>query len=157
MAKKKKKKGLFDHLNAVKKNKDPEYWGKLSRADKKTWSTYMINRFLSMNEQWVDIINDLQPYTGIMEDKDVYRLYADLFPYDSSYYKYIKGKKDRDYPDWVINILVEHYQISMGEAKDYMEIYLSTHERKEMLIELCRKYGKDQKQLNEVSRLHVKS
>jgi hypothetical protein len=31
-------KDLFDHLDAVKKDKDPDYWEDLSRADKKKWS-----------------------------------------------------------------------------------------------------------------------
>ena len=54
-----KPKTLFDHLKAITQYQDPNYWEKLSDADKKTWSNYMVHRFLSMNLDWVDIISDL--------------------------------------------------------------------------------------------------
>ena len=49
-------KTLFDHLNAISKDQKPDYFRDLSEEDKKTWSNYMIHRFLSMNYDFVDLI-----------------------------------------------------------------------------------------------------
>ena len=49
-------KTLFDHLNAISKDQKPDYFKDLSEEDKKTWSNYMIHRFLSMNYDFVDLI-----------------------------------------------------------------------------------------------------
>ena len=65
-------KTLFDHLNAITKDQDPKYFDTLSEEDKKTWSNYMIHRFLSMDYDFVEAIADLQPLTQTMEPKFFY-------------------------------------------------------------------------------------
>ena len=57
-----KKKGLFDHLNQITAVQSPNYWDTISEEDKKTYSTYMINRFLSMKMEWVDFVNEIPIY-----------------------------------------------------------------------------------------------
>ena len=55
---KKKKSGnksLFDHITHITQIQDPKYWDKLEEGDKKTWSNYMIHRFLSMNPDWIEV------------------------------------------------------------------------------------------------------
>jgi len=49
-------KKLFDHLNAITAEQDPKYFDKLSEEDLKSWSNFMINRFLSMKPEWVELI-----------------------------------------------------------------------------------------------------
>ena len=58
-----KKKSLFDHVNQVTSVQNPNYWDEISDEDKKTWSNYMINRFLSMNSDWIELVNELQNIT----------------------------------------------------------------------------------------------
>ena len=60
--KKPKTKSLFDHINEVRVGKNPKYFETLSDADKKTWSNYMVCRFLSMQMDFVDSINDLHKH-----------------------------------------------------------------------------------------------
>ena len=45
---------LFDHINAITTIQDPKYFDKLTDEDLKTWSNFMINRFLSMKPEWVE-------------------------------------------------------------------------------------------------------
>ena len=49
-------KGLFDHIKAITQYQDPKYFDKLDDEDLKSWSNYMIHRFLSMNPDWIDLI-----------------------------------------------------------------------------------------------------
>ena len=64
-----KTKTLFDHIKAITSIQDPKYWDKLEEGDKKTWSNYMIHRFLSMNKDWIEVLSEIQPYTQVLEPK----------------------------------------------------------------------------------------
>ena len=55
-----KKKSLFDHVNQVTSVQNPSYWDEISDEDKKSWSNYMVNRFLSMKPDWIDLVNEIQ-------------------------------------------------------------------------------------------------
>ena len=55
-----KKKSLFDHVNQITSVQNPNYWDEISDEDKKSWSNYMINRFLSMKSDWIDLVNEVQ-------------------------------------------------------------------------------------------------
>ena len=52
-------KTLFDHIKAITQFQDPNYFDKLEEDDLKTWSNYMIHRFLSMNSNWIEVLSDL--------------------------------------------------------------------------------------------------
>ena len=67
---------IFDWLNQITYNKKD--WNTFSEEDHKSFSTFIINRFLSMNKEWIEIVNMLQQYTIGMESKDVYNLYKNL-------------------------------------------------------------------------------
>ena len=58
-------KTLFDHIKAITQFQDPKYFDKLEEGDLKTWSNYMIHRFLSMNSDWIEVLAELQPYTNM--------------------------------------------------------------------------------------------
>ena len=65
-------KTLFDHIKAITQSQDPNYFDKLEEGDLKTWSNYMIHRFLSMNADWITTIADLQPYTERLKPEQLY-------------------------------------------------------------------------------------
>ena len=67
-----KKKSLFDHVNQVTSVQNPNYWEEISEEDKKSWSNYMVHRFLSMKMEWVEVVNELQKYK--LQPKDLYKL-----------------------------------------------------------------------------------
>ena len=59
--------------------------------DRKTWSNYMVHRFLSMNMNWTDLVNEIQKYK--LEPKDLYRLYTEILPKGKQWLRYTKGKR----------------------------------------------------------------
>ena len=71
-----KKKTLFDHIKQITSVQDENYWDKISDADKKTWSNYMVHRFLSMKMEWIELVNELQKYN--LEPKELYKLYTNI-------------------------------------------------------------------------------
>ena len=87
-------KSLFDHIKAITSEQDPKYWDKLDESDRKTWSNYMVHRFLSMNPDWIEVLSEIQPYTQTLEPKQLYLALIGLLPKGKYYLKYIKGKKE---------------------------------------------------------------
>ena len=58
-------KSLFDHIKAITSVQSPTYWDTLEDDDKKTWSNYMVHRFLSMNPDWIEVLSEIQPLSLI--------------------------------------------------------------------------------------------
>lgn len=151
--KKNKERGLFDHLNMIKKGKDPDYWETLSDSEKKSFSTFMIERFLSMNPEFTPIISQIKPFTYHMEDRHVYRLYADLLPYDPKYWEYISNKNKERYPKWIVERLANHFEVAYDEVRNYIDIYLSMENGKEEIKKILRMYGMEDDKIKEVDKL----
>ncbi len=65
---------IFDHLAGITYKKTP--WESLSEADRKSFSPYLINRWLSMNEDLIEYVDAFQQYTiGPLSVREVYKLY----------------------------------------------------------------------------------
>ena len=133
---------LFDWLNQILLHKKD--WKDFDEVEQKTFNTFMINRFLSMNDDFVDAVNICQEHTFQMEDKDVYNLYRKLIPKQKKFLRYIKGKKDK-YSKKLLKFLAEHYQVSQREISDCMFMI-----DKEQIEQLGKHYGKNDKQIKEL-------
>jgi len=145
-----KPKTLFDHIKAVTQFQDPKYWDKLEESDKKTWSNYMIHRFLSMNSDWIETISEIQPFTQTLEPKQLYQLLIGLLPKGRYYLKYTKGKKETKYESFLLELIQQDFQCSSSEALDYCEILYATREGRENIKYLCEKYGVEKKQITKL-------
>lgn len=143
-------KSLFDHIKAVTQFQDPNYWDKLEESDKKTWSNYMVHRFLSMNPDWIEVLSEIQPYTQVLEPKQLYLSLIGIIPKGRYFLKYTKGKKDNKYESWLVDLLIQDFMCSSKEAEDYCEILYSTKEGRENIKYICERYGIDKKQITKL-------
>ena len=79
---------IFDHIAGITSKK--KEWHSLSEADQKSFSPYIINRWLSMHIDLIETVDALQQYTiGPLSKKHVYQLYFDFLPKQKSFNKYI--------------------------------------------------------------------
>ena len=130
-----KAKSIFQHLSGIKEKK--ESWTSLSDMDKKSFSPFIINRWLSMNMDLLPIVNILQKYTiGFLSARDVYKVYLDFLPKQKTFDKYIKGSKSSKYNKDVLEYLSKWYGVSQREVTDYLEIL-----SKDDVINILTKYG----------------
>jgi hypothetical protein len=143
-------KKLFDHLNAITAEQDPNYFDKLSEEDLKSWSNFMINRFLSMKPEWVELIATLLPLTQTLEPKEMYKLYISVIPKGKQFLKYTKGKSEDKYEQFIVDLLKKEYDCSENQAIEYLEVLYSTREGREYLKYLSEKYGIDKKQITKL-------
>ena len=140
-----KPKTLFDHIKAITNEQNPKYWDTLEEADKKTWSNYMVFRFLSMKYEWVETIATIQPYLQEVPPKALYLALIDILPKGRHFMKYMKPKGADKYEGWLVELVANHYEVSKLEAEDYLKILYSSRTGKEKIKELAEDYGTETK------------
>jgi len=138
-------KGLFDHIKQITNVQDPQYWDKLEPEDKKTFSNYMVLRFLSMKYEWIETIAAVQPYLQEAPPKAMYLALIDLLPKGRHFMKYMKPKGADKYEGWLVELVAKHYETSKLQAEDYLKILYSTRSGKERIKQLSEDYGTDPK------------
>lgn len=144
-------KSLFDHLNQITQRYDPEYWDSLSDADKKTFQPYMINRFLSMNPDWIEVVSDLQRFTvgslsnkttiGTLRPEHVFHLFNEILPKGRVFLKYVKAKETRPIPARLAEILREAWKCSNREMKENVDLLFILPDGKDKLRQIMSDYG----------------
>ena len=114
-----KAKNIFEHISGITDKKTP--WDVLSDIDKKSFTPYIINRWLSMNMDFIELVNELQRYTiGQISNEETYKLYYDILPKQKQFNKYIKGKKADKYNPALVELLSQHFLVSEAEAMEYI-------------------------------------
>ena len=130
---------IIDWINQVLIYKKP--WDYFSDSDKKTFNTFIINRWLSMDKEFIEFVNYFQEYSiETLESREVYRWYCDVLPRGKRFNKYIKGKKSKKYDKDLTKILINHFECSKLHAHEYIELI-----SKEELKEILEMYGNDKK------------
>jgi hypothetical protein len=134
-------KTLFDHINEIYQSQKKNYFSTLDDGEKRTYSTYMVNRFLSMNIHQLPLVNEIQKYT--LPNEAHYLFFSTMIPRGKQYNKYVKSKSETKYEEWLVELVAKHYSVSQVEATSYLEIYY--RDDKPALRSLCEKYGVDPK------------
>ena len=134
-------KTLFDHINEIYQSQKKNYFSTLDDGEKRTYSAYMVNRFLSMNIHQLPLVNEIQKYT--IPNEAHYLFLSTTIPRGKQYNKYVKAAKETKYEEWLVDLVAKHYCVSQVEAITYLEIYY--RDDKPALRELCEKYGIDNK------------
>ena len=129
----------FDWINNILVTK--KHWNEFTEDEQKKFSPFIINRWLSMDKDFIEIVNIFQKYAiGTLEPVEVYKWYCDMLPKGKRFNKYIKGKKDKKYNTELIDIMVTHFECSKSQVKDYLDLIA-----KNELIEILEKYGMNEK------------
>ena len=139
---------LFDHIKWITEKQTKDYWGTLNDTERKRWSNYMINRFLSMKMDWISFINEVQQYN--LKPRDLYRLYIDILPKGKQWLKYTKRRKKMNYPNWLLEIMTKDFKISISEARQHLDILYMTEQGKIEIREVLMKYGTEEKLLKSI-------
>ena len=135
---------IFDWIGQILVDKKP--WDSFTEEEQKTFNAFIINRWLSMDEEFIEVVNYFQKYAiGTLEPREVYKWYVDFLPKGKRFNKYIKGKKDKKYDPELIRIMCEYFQCSKTEVKENLSLI-----SKEELKEILQKYGTDPKQIKTI-------
>ncbi len=130
---------IFNWINEILVKKT--HWNEFTEDEQKKFSPFIINRWLSMDKDFLEIVNYFQKYSiGTLEPREVYKWYCDMLPRGKRFNKYIKGKKDKKYNTELIDIMVTHFECSKLQVKDYLDLIA-----KDELMEILKKYGMNEK------------
>lgn len=139
---------IFDHIGNITDKKLPI--SKYSEKNLKSWSSYLINRWLSMNYELIEIVNEFQKYTiGILSPKESYQLYYDILPKKKFYSKYVKGKKQDKYNSKLVELFAKHYTCSGTDAMEYLDILSVTNNTAD-IERIIKLYGKNDKEVKQL-------
>ena len=140
---------IFDWINQILVKKT--HWNEFTADDQKKFSPFIINRWLSMDKDFLEIVNFFQKYSiGTLEPREVYKWYCNMLPKGKRFNKYIKGKKDTKYNPELISVLCRYYEVSKSEIKTYLELFLRDKVHILSLISILEKYGYDKKQIKKL-------
>ena len=134
-------KNIFDWLKEINITKSPV--DSFKDKDWEVWNSYMVHRFLSMNRDFLEIVNFVQSYPP-QEKKAIYNIYREFIPKNNKWNKYIKSSIKQPNND-LVKIITNYYTCSQKEAKEYLNIL-----DKQAIVSILTQIGiekKDQKQL----------
>jgi len=130
---------IFDWVNQILVHK--KHWNDFTVDEQKKFSPFIINRWLSMEPEFIEIVNYFQKLAiGTLEPREVYKWYCEILPKGKRFNKYIKGKKDKKYDPELLSLLTHHFECSKVEVKQHLKLI-----DKLELKEILEKYGKDEK------------
>lgn len=128
---------IFDWLKEVTYKKSK--WESFDEIQKNTFSTYMIHRYLSMNQYYVELVNQAQLFPHSEKEK-IYKFYCEFLPKKQLWLKYIKNNKTK-ISENIIKKISEFYLCSQREATDYLDIL-----DQEDIGDILQKLGIDEKE-----------
>ena len=130
---------IFDWINQILVKKT--HWNEFTEDEQKKFSPFIINRWLSMEPEFIEIVNYFQKLAiGTLEPREVYKWYCEILPKGKRFNKYIKGKKYKKYDKELVEIISKHFECSKLQVKDYLELIV-----KDELIGILEKYGMNEK------------
>ena len=95
---------IFEWINQILVHKKP--WDSFNETDQKTFSPFIINRWLSMDEEFIEVVNYFQKYAvGTLEPREVYKWYSDFLPKGKRFNKYIKSKNKKKYDPVLVGVV----------------------------------------------------
>lgn len=122
---------IFDLLKRITVTK--EDWNEIPLEEQECFNNWLINKFISMNQDYAELVNIVQKNTWQMPHEVLYKLYCDLIPKSNIFLRYIKVTKTKHKPELVESIQ-EYFSISKKEAKEYLDI-LTKQETTEILAQ----------------------
>ena len=137
---------IFDWINQMLVTK--KHWYEFTEDEQKKFSPFIINRWLSMDKEFIEFVNVFQKHAiGTLEPREVYMWYRDVLPKGKRFNKYIKGKKDKKYDPELIDIICRDFECSKLHTKQNLE--LISREELKSILEM---YGTDKKKIERLCR-----
>ena len=140
---------IIDWMNQLLIHK--KHWNDFTEDEQKKFSPFIINRWLSMDKDFIEIVNYFQKYAiGTLEPREVYKWYCDILPRGKRFNKYIKGKKDKKYDSELIDIICKDFQCGKLEAKENLSLI-----SKEQVSHILNKYGTNSKKIKNICKRNL--
>ena len=113
---------LFEWLNEITLYKTaPE---DISQDSWDKWNSYMIHRYVSMNMDYIDVVNYVQKVNP-QSKKQIYSIYREMLPKRKVYLKYVKNQNKKNNQE-LAEYIADYLECSLGEADEYIYLLQDT-------------------------------
>lgn len=109
---------VFDWVKEINTKKSPIE--SFSTEDWDQWNSYVIHRVLSMNPDYLELVNFAQTLPPTSK-KEIYSIYKEFIPKNNKWSKYVKSNVKSRNKD-LIDLLKDYYQLSKREVKEYLTL-----------------------------------
>jgi hypothetical protein len=111
---------IFNIVKRIQTSKDN--WNDIPVEERETFNNWMCNKVLSMNQDYVEVVNIIQKNTWQMKSEYLYNLYKDIIPKGYVFSKYIKAAKKQEYKSEEVEAVMKYYTVSSKDAKEYINM-----------------------------------
>jgi hypothetical protein len=115
-------KNIWGWLNEITLYKTSVH--EISEESWNNFNSYMIHRYLSMDINYIQIVNYVQKINP-QSKKQIYTIYREMIPKKKTYLKYVKNENKRNYKE-LAEYVAEYLECSLGEADEYISILQTT-------------------------------
>jgi hypothetical protein len=137
---------IFDWVKSIIDTKPS--WDSFNQEQQKLFNGFMINKILSMNPKYIDIVNYVQGL-NIQDNRKIYEVYCWFIPQSKNTYSpFIKSKNKETINDELLSKISQYFECSLNEAKEYISML-----DKNIIKEILEKFGMDDK---EIKKLNIK-
>jgi hypothetical protein len=115
-------KNIWGWLNEITLYKTSVH--EISEESWNNFNSYMIHRYLSMDINYIQIVNYVQKINP-QSKKQIYTIYREMIPKKKTYLKYIKNENKRNYKE-LAEYIADYLECGLGEADEYISILQAT-------------------------------
>ena len=134
---------VFDLIKEIIDKKSP--WDSFTPDQQKVFNGYMVNKILSMNSKYIEVINYVQGL-NIKDSKKLYEVYCFLIPQSKNTYSpFIRSTTKKLYPTELLKHISEQFECATSEAEEYIQMT-----DKEWLEEILTSRGIDEKEIKKL-------
>jgi hypothetical protein len=134
---------IFDIIKEIIDTKSP--WDSFTPDQQKLFNGYMINKFLSMNAKYIEVVNYVQGL-NIKDSKKLYEVYCWMIPQSKNTYSpFIKSTTKKLYSPELLKHISEQFECATSEAEEYIQMT-----DKEWLEEILTSRGVDEKEIKKL-------
>jgi len=134
-------KNVFDWLKEI--NSTKSHPDTFTNQDWDIWNSYMVHRFLSMNPDYIELVNEVQSLPP-SNKKQIYSIYREYIPKNNKWSKYVKSSSKEFDKDLILQ-LKKHFNVSIREIKDYLKIL-----NKKEVQSILNKQGLEEKEIKKL-------
>lgn len=110
---------IFDWVKNIIKDKKP--WSSFTSDEHKIFNSFMVNKILSMNVKYLDIVNYVQKL-NIKDNKKLYELYCFIIPQSKNTYSPYVKSKTKKYKAEIPHYVSQYFECSLKEADEYIRL-----------------------------------
>lgn len=134
-------KNIFDWLKEINYIKSPI--NKFTDKDWEVWNSYMIHRFLSMNPEFIELVNHVQEFPP-QSKVAIYNIYKEFIPKNKKWNKYIKSNIKQHNIE-LLDYLSKYWECSKIETRDYLNIL-----EDDQILNILTSIGLEKKEINKL-------